>query len=73
VSLDLIAQDKEERRQQKLIAFQQLAERLEDERRMMDYRRQQIEERKEFQEREAAQKVRCLLAWLVCGGARGRK
>jgi len=47
----------QERRRQKLLAFQELAERLEDERKMMDYRRQQIEERKEFQEREAAQKV----------------
>ena len=57
VSLDLMSQDKEERRQQKLMAFKELAERLEDERKMMDYRRQQIEERKELQEREAAQKV----------------
>jgi len=56
-SLDLMSQDKEERRRQKLLAFQELAERLEDERKMMDYRRQQIEERKEFQEREAAQKA----------------
>jgi len=56
-SLDLMSQDKEERRRQKLMAFQELAERLEDERKMMDYRRQQIEERKEFQEREAAQKA----------------
>jgi len=51
----------QERRRQKLLAFQELAERLEDERKMMDYRRQQIEERKEFQEREAAQKV-----YLLC-------
>ena len=56
-SLDLLSQDKEERRRHKLQAFKQLAERLEDERKMMDYRRQQIEERKEIQEREAAHKV----------------
>jgi RNase adaptor protein for sRNA GlmZ degradation len=48
-SLDLLSQDKEERRRHKLQAFKQLAERLEDERKMMDYRRQQIEERKELQ------------------------
>jgi len=57
VSLDIMSQDKEERRKQKLVAFQQLSERLEDERRMMDYRRQQIEERKEQQERETAEKA----------------
>ena len=44
-----MSQDEEERRRQKLLAFKELAERLEDERKMMDYRRQQIEERKEAQ------------------------
>jgi monomeric isocitrate dehydrogenase len=48
-SLDLMSQDEEERRRQKLQAFKELAERLEDERKMMDYRRQQIEDRKEAQ------------------------
>lgn len=56
-TLDRMASDKEVMRQQKLQAFRELAERLEDERKMMDYRRQQIEERKEIQEREAAHKV----------------
>ena len=37
-----MSKDKEERRKQKLLAFQELAERLEDERKMMDYRRQQV-------------------------------
>ncbi len=50
-SLDLMSQDEEERRRQKLLAFKELAERLEDERKMMDYRRQQIEARKEAQVR----------------------
>ena len=48
-TLDLMSQDVEERRRQKLQAFKELADRLEDERKMMDYRRQQIEDRKEAQ------------------------
>jgi len=48
-SLDLMSQDVEERRRQKLQAFKELAERLDDERNMMDYRRNQIEARKEAQ------------------------
>lgn len=57
VSLDLMSRDNEQLRAMKLQAFRELAEKLEDERKMMDYRRQQIEERKETQEKEAAEKA----------------
>ncbi|EKX52821.1 translation initiation factor 3, subunit A [Guillardia theta CCMP2712] len=52
-TLDIIQKDlKEQMRSQKVEALKQLAERLEDERKMMSSRRMQIEERKETLERE---------------------
>ena len=45
---------KEQARAQKAEAFKQLAETLEDERKMMSMRRQQIEQRKEIDEQERA-------------------
>ena len=54
-TLDLIHRDlKEQARAQKAEAFKQLAETLEDERKMMSMRRQQIEQRKEIDEQERA-------------------
>eukprot|EP00290_Baffinella_frigidus_P011117 CAMPEP_0180140808 /NCGR_PEP_ID=MMETSP0986-20121125/14477_1 /TAXON_ID=697907 /ORGANISM="non described non described, Strain CCMP2293" /LENGTH=874 /DNA_ID=CAMNT_0022083429 /DNA_START=79 /DNA_END=2700 /DNA_ORIENTATION=+ len=54
-TLDLIHRDlKAQARAQKAEAFKQLAETLEDERKMMSMRRQQIEQRKEIVEQEMA-------------------
>ncbi|KAJ1479409.1 hypothetical protein T484DRAFT_1814409 [Baffinella frigidus] len=56
-TLDLIHRDlKAQARAQKAEAFKQLAETLEDERKMMSMRRQQIEQRKEIAQREAQEK-----------------